>query len=252
MAGLILACVAEKGGVGKTTSAVNLAAAWGASRPVLLLDLDPQGSASRGLGLAPDGAALADALLGEGEIVAEETRWPGVRLVRGGPEVAGAAAQLAKRDDGAQQLAEQLARAAALAELVVVDCPPTLGVLSLGAMMAARWLLIPTACDGAAVWGVDNALATLDELHRAGASRARLLGILPTLYDARTAHAREVEEVIRARWGASVTLTTIRRDVRLAEALSAGEPITSWAPSGVAAQLYAQAARELLTRMEAP
>lgn len=248
----ILACVAEKGGVGKTTSAINLGAAWGASRPTILVDLDPQGSATRGVGLQPGGARLAAAMVGgAGDELVEETTWAGLSIVRGGPEVAGAAAQLARLDDGAEQLARALRALDVADTLVIIDCPPTLGTLTIGALLASRWALIPAACEGAAIWGVDNALATIQELRRPPTRAAvELLGILPTLFDARTAHGREVEQLFRDRWGSAVTTTSIRRDVKLTESLTAGEPVSAWAPAAVATQLYASAARELLARME--
>jgi chromosome partitioning protein len=240
---MILAIINSKGGVGKTTTAVNLACELARSgRRVQLVDLDPQGSATLHLGHEPDGAALAASL---------RTRSPlpfvdvgGLELVAGGPAVGAWAGEVAGQM-GSQAALKRCLAAAARPDIVVLDTPPTMGTLTASAFLSATHALIPVQTEAAALLGLSQTLDALDDARELGGALV-LLGIIPTLYDGRRRLDADVMARLIDDHGADLVTPPIRRTVALAEALGAGVPVRAHAPDSPGAQDYAQLAAWVL------
>jgi chromosome partitioning protein len=250
---MILAFSNVKGGVGKTTSAVNLAAALARSDlQVLLVDLDPQGSAAYSLGVPDEdgGAALTRALL-DGAPLAEalwETSIPGLDVVAGGIALGGAQLALGRKRNPARLLREALKPVARHYDFVVIDCPPGLGLLSLLGLGAATAYVVPTTPQFLALEALDRFFAGLAAVEPELAPRAELLGVLLTMIDHRTRVTEEVCQLVRRRYGGRVLRTEIPINVRLAEAPEYGRTIfnfESWAPG---ARAYSRLGGEILRR----
>jgi chromosome partitioning protein len=249
----ILAVVNQKGGVGKTTTAINLGAALAElGHPVLLVDLDPQANSTSGLGLNPSRARLTVYHLLTGECTvpeaAVETGVPGLRLVPSQIDLAGAEIELASMSERETRLRQALASTPDGVELVIIDCPPSLGLLTLNALAAATQMLIPTQCEYFALEGLRHLFYT-HQLVRSGLNpQLEIGGILMTQFDARTTLAWDVLAEVRKSHPADLLKTLIPRNVRISEAPSHGKSVIQYDPSCRGAAAYRELARELMAR----
>lgn len=248
-----IAIANQKGGAGKTTSAVNLAAALGElEKRVLLLDLDPQASATRWLGVEDGGRGLRDALI-EGGSLADlivSTSAPGVHLVPSSAWLVGVEKALAGEVGAERILRKRLQTVPARRfDLLLIDCPPSLGILSLNALCASGDLIAPVEASAMALAGVADLVRTLEHVQERLDAHVTLLGVLVCRLKVQTNIGREVLEALRARFGDRVFETAIRETVRLTEAPSHKQPITTYDPNGAGAEDYRAAARELLRRI---
>jgi chromosome partitioning protein len=257
----IVAVANQKGGVGKTTTAVNLAAALAeAGRPVVLLDLDPQANASSALGIeAVPGKSIYPALIdGSGtRSLAEQIQPSAVEnlgIVAAEEDLAGVEIELVDEDlvsrlTRLRRVLEDYRRSGALTEFLFIDCPPSVGVLMTNALAAADSILVPLQCEYLALEGLAKILANIERIRQASGNHALALeGIVLTMYDARTNLSQQVVNDVRENLGASVFETIIPRSIRLGEAPSHGQPITIYDPAGMGAQSYRQLAVEFLRR----
>jgi chromosome partitioning protein len=251
---LVLAIANQKGGVGKTTTAVNLAASLAVSeRRALLVDLDPQGNASSGLGVSRDDAerpSIYHALLGEVPL-AETVRPTGVpflSLASSNPDLVGAELELVEADEREYRLRRALARVRDEYEFILIDCPPSLGLLTVNGLVAADKVLVPLQCEYYALEGLGSLLRTI-ELVRGRLNRDLALdGIVLTMYDARNNLARQVMTDVQANLPGQVYDTVIPRNVRLSEAPSHGKPALLYDIESKGAQSYLALAGEVLRR----
>ncbi|MCB9738561.1 MAG: ParA family protein [Deltaproteobacteria bacterium] len=252
----IVAITNQKGGVGKTTTAVNLATTLAMrGLHVLLVDLDPQGNASSAVGLprAEAEGGSFDLLLGEAKLddVARTTDVPNLELIPASEALLGAEVELVGVMGRERRLEAALEPARERYDWVVLDCPPSLGLLTVNALTAADGILIPLQAEYFAMEGLVSLLETWKSVRRWLNPRLARDGILLTLFDGRTNLAREVEAEVRAAFGAEVLQTMIPRSVKLGEAPSHGRPIALYAPHSPGARAYLELGDELLARQQA-
>jgi len=253
----VIAMCNQKGGVGKTTTTINLGAALAElGRRVLLVDFDPQGSLSVGLGYNPGDVELSvyNLLMQRGitlDDVVCKTNVTGMDLLPSNIDLSAAEVQLVQEVAREQTLARALAPARAEYDVILIDCQPSLGLLTINALTAADGVIVPLECEYFALRGVALLKDTIDKVGERLNPRLRIVGLLGTMFDSRTLHGREVLQTLVDGWGDNVFHTVIRRTVKFSDSTVAGEPITSYATASAGAQAYRQLAREVLTRCRA-
>jgi chromosome partitioning protein len=250
MPGRVYALANQKGGVGKTTTTINLAACLAeAGERILVVDLDPQANATSGLGERANGSSSLDLLDGIPlPQLARPTRFARLDLVPAKAELAGAAVELSRRGDGERYLADALTSATDDYAFVFVDCPPSLGPLTVNALAAADRVLVPVQAEYYALEGLAQLVGSVELVRSRLNPRLALGGVLLTMVDRRTRLAADVAAEVRRHFGELVFRASVPRSVRVAEAPSHGLPVTAYDRASAGADAYWKVAMELVGR----
>ena len=252
----ILVVANQKGGVGKTTTTINLATAMAAvGKRVLMVDLDPQGNASTGVGIPPAARMPGSYAVLFGDVPLSEairhTAIPGLDIVPAASDLAGAEIELvpeAQREYFLSQSLRAGGQGAESYDYIIIDCPPALGLLTLNALVAADAVLVPLQCEFYAMEGLSHLLRTIDIIKRSYNPQLTLQGVVLTMYDRRNSLSMQVENEVRNHLGEKVYQSVIPRNVRISEAPSHGKPVLIYDFRSTGAQAYIMLAREILQR----
>jgi chromosome partitioning protein len=254
----VIALCNQKGGVGKTTTTINTAAALAEyGRKVLLVDFDPQGALTRGLGIeAEEGKTVYELMLDrklKASDVIVHTEVPGLDLIPANIQLSAAEIQLVAEPGREKILSGVLRSVLGDYDLVMIDCQPSLGLLTVNALTAAHGVLIPVACDYFALKGLELLINNTVELVRERLNDTlKIDGILATMFDPRTLHSRNMLNQLNEEYGDSVFRSVIKLTVKFKDSSERGRPVTQYAPSSEAAELYRAVAREMVDRGCAP
>lgn len=252
----IIAVANQKGGVGKTTTTVNLATTLAAvGRKVILVDLDPQGNASTGLGIPHADRALGSYnLLFDNKSLADVSRGtivPDLRIAPASADLAGAEIELIDTESREHRLRLALEKTGADANYIMIDCPPSLGLLTLNALIAAKEILVPAQCEFYALEGLSNLVKTIDRVRKNFNPALNICGIALTMFDARNNLSQHVADDVRDFFGKQVFETVIPRNVRISEAPSHGKPALLYDPKCPGSKAYMDLAREVIGQEKA-
>lgn len=249
----IISIVNQKGGVGKTTTAVNLATALAAiGKSVLLFDLDPQGNASTGVGIAPSSRKVTtyDILLGDKRICDGETTTaiPNLHVVPATIDLSAAELELASMEEREFQLKKAIKESSVNYDYILIDCPPSLGLVTVNALVAAQSIFIPLQCEFYALEGLSHLLKTIKLVQRQLNTELDILGVVLTMYDKRNKLTLHIEDDVRSFLGELVFNTVIPRNVRMSEAPSHGQPALIYDMQCTGSKAYLNLAKELIKR----
>lgn len=257
MAATVFTIANQKGGVGKTTTAINLAAALAKKGiPTLLIDLDPQGNATSGLGVErEEGRSIYGPLMGDGAAadMIVDTHVEGLAILPAEVDLAAAEIELAQKPDYLLRLHQAIEPVASSDRFraIIIDCPPALGLLSMNSLAAADFLLIALQCEYLALEGLGQILKVVDRLHEAGVNkRLSVGGVLMTMFDVRTNLSRQVVDEVRTHLPDKIFDTVIPRTIRLSEAPSFGQTIFEYDSTSPGSTAYRQAADEMIARFK--